>query len=438
MTAEKLLTRVRGSCETTTNTSVVCTDKTGTVTQNVVSVVSGSTGIHAKFVRNLEENKPCTNAPDQEREQRPQEKDIAEVVDKPQTNQKQADEFSTEQGDTNTILSSRLEHLLNQSITTNSTAFEDTDPETKQLAFVGSKTETALLQFAKDLCWEIWKQTRGSAEIVQMIPFSSERKVTGVVVRLHAGSHRLFLKGASEILTKKCTHHVSVSKNAGRSQRADSEIETKAIDEITRDNISRTIIFYANQMLRTIALCYRDFRSWPPAESDSQSDDEAPLNEHPSRDLNPAAIAGIKDPLCLGVREAVTARLSIQPSPILLPSESLPPPSPQETRRPSQSSSRATTSLRSSRPLCRAGVSATPFASSSNSKSRQSTNITAAIINFVSAVASSEASVLFAAQLLWIDIIMDTFTAPRSRYRLRIDLSIGQETGYPMNEAFHH
>ena len=143
MTAEKLLTRVRGSCETTTNTSVVCTDKTGTVTQNVVSVVSGSTGIHAKFVRNLEENKPRTNAPDQEREQRPQEKDIAEVADKPQTNREHADDFSI---DIYTILSSQPERLPNRSITVNSTAFEDINPEPNELAFIGPKMETTLLQ----------------------------------------------------------------------------------------------------------------------------------------------------------------------------------------------------------------------------------------------------------------------------------------------------
>jgi Ca2+-transporting ATPase len=48
--------------------------------------------------------------------------------------------------------------------------------------------------------------------------------------------------------------------NPGRG--SESEIETKAIDDIAKDNISRTIIFYAHQMLRTIVLCYRDFESW--------------------------------------------------------------------------------------------------------------------------------------------------------------------------------
>jgi len=67
----------------------------------------------------------------------------------------------------------------------------------------------------------------------------------GVAVRLQSGRYHLFFKGASEILMKKCTRHVVVSKSPDRSQHADSEI--------TRDNTSQTIIFYANQMSRTIA-----------------------------------------------------------------------------------------------------------------------------------------------------------------------------------------
>lgn len=139
-----------------------------------------------------------------------------------------------------------------------------------------------------------------------MIPFSSERKAMGVVVRLRSGRHRLFLKGASEILTKKCTRHVVVSKNPDQKQHPESEIETKAIDETTKDNISRTIIFYANQMLRTIALCYRDFESWPPPGTHFYSADEVSYDDL-SRDMTLVAITGIEDPLRPGVREAVAS-----------------------------------------------------------------------------------------------------------------------------------
>ena len=303
MTAEKLLVRILGSCETMANASIVCTDKTGTLTQNAMSVVAGSIGIHAKFVHNLKDNKARTNAPDQDQDQL-KDQDVTEAAEGPQLNRKHADDFSIEQGDINTILFPQLKRLFNQSITINSTAFEDIDPETQQLAFVGSKTETALLQFAKDLGWENWKETRESAKIMRMIPFSSKRKAMGVVVRLQSGRYRLFLKGASQILTKKCTHYVVISKNPDHSQHADSEIKTKALDEVTRDNISRTIIFYANQMLRTIALCYRDFESWPPAGTHFHSVDEVSYDDL-SRDMTLVAITGIEDPLRHSVREAV-------------------------------------------------------------------------------------------------------------------------------------
>ena len=144
MTVDNLLIRILGSCETMADATVVCTNKTGVLTQNIMGVVAGSIGVHAKFVRNLKDNKVRSNAPDQERDQ-PQEQDVTEAIDEPQVNRKHADDFSIEQGDINTILPPQLKRLFNQSITINSTAFEDINPETKELAFVGSKTETALL-----------------------------------------------------------------------------------------------------------------------------------------------------------------------------------------------------------------------------------------------------------------------------------------------------
>lgn len=246
MTYEKLLVRVLGSCETMANASVVCTDKTGTLTQNDMTVVAGSVGISAKFVRQLEENKSRTNA-----DQAPE-----------SGARKHVDDFSVDQSNLNTVLSPQLQGLFNEAIAVNSTAFEDADPETGKTIFVGSKTETALLKFAKEMKWESFRTTRDVAEVIQMVPFSSERKAMGVVVKLKDGKYRVYFKGASEILSKRCVRHVVVNKNGPGSSSRD--IETASIDELKEENISRTIIFYANQTLRTIALCYRDFESWPP------------------------------------------------------------------------------------------------------------------------------------------------------------------------------
>lgn len=251
MTKENLLVRVLGSCETMANASVICTDKTGTLTQNAMTVVAGSIGIHAKFARQLQHNQSRTNVVDEHRSRR-------------STDSGHNQDFSVDQNQINTVLSPQLRKLFNAAIAINTTAFEDVDPVTDQMVFVGSKTEVALLNFAKELNWPGHKETRDSADVVQMLPFSSDRKAMGVVVKLENGSYRLYLKGASEILTKLCIRHVVVSPNANQASDEDAPIETAEIDAYAEVNVSRTIIFYANQSLRTLAICYRDFAIWPP------------------------------------------------------------------------------------------------------------------------------------------------------------------------------
>jgi Ca2+-transporting ATPase len=66
----------------------------------------------------------------------------------------------------------------------------------------------------------------------------------GVIVRLQSGRYRLFLKGASEILTKRCTCHVIVSKNPNHSQHVNSEVETKITDDADND-LSRDMTLVA-------------------------------------------------------------------------------------------------------------------------------------------------------------------------------------------------
>jgi Ca2+-transporting ATPase len=67
MTYENLLVRVLGSCETMADASVICTNKTGTLTQNAMTLVAGSVGIHAKFIHFLDENSSRTNAEETEK-----------------------------------------------------------------------------------------------------------------------------------------------------------------------------------------------------------------------------------------------------------------------------------------------------------------------------------------------------------------------------------
>lgn len=238
MTKENLLVRVLASCETMANASVVCTDKTGTLTQNAMTVVAGSIGVSHTFVRQLDQN------PDR-RGDTPADRCL-------------------DQSQLNSVASPQLRHLFNEAIALNSTAFEDKNPDgSGGTVFVGNKTESALLVFARDLNWGDYMviRERSADRVVQMVPFSSERKAMGMVIRLDTGVHRFYIKGASEVLSKACSSHVVV----GPSATADgNNVLTAPMDDAKLNTVNNTITFYASQTFRTIALCYRDFDVWPP------------------------------------------------------------------------------------------------------------------------------------------------------------------------------
>ncbi|KAF8267736.1 hypothetical protein EI94DRAFT_1801308 [Lactarius quietus] len=280
MAKDNLLVRVLSSCETMANASVICTDKTGTLSQNDTSVVAGTIGVDAKFVRGLEK--------DRERKGGEARSDLY------------AKDFGIDLDDLNTVLPHQLKGLFNAAIAINSTAFEDVDTESGAPVFIGNKTESALLGFAKGLGWQNYKVTRDSADIIQIVPFSSDRKFMGTVVRLPDGSHRLYVKGASEVLTRNCKCHVVMPDSASSAD----EVETAPIGEREEDSISHTITFYASQALRMIALCYRDFPSWPPEGAQLLDKGQVDYGDLMT-DLTLIGIIGIEDPLRPDVREAV-------------------------------------------------------------------------------------------------------------------------------------
>ena len=249
MSRENLLVHVLGSCESMANVSVICADKTGTLTQNEMTVVAGTIGVHAKFMRRLEENGKWAGNDDGSS---PNTKDLIDLAN------------------INAVLPHPVKDLLNAVIATNSSAFEGVDPKSGAPVFIGSKIESALLGFAKELGWPNYKDTRNSVDIVQMIPFSSYRKFMSCVVRLPDGSHRLYVKGASEILAQNCTRHVVLPNSAPSA----NEVETAPIGALEQHIISTTIASYASKALRTIALCYRDFPSWPPKGARLLDEDE--------------------------------------------------------------------------------------------------------------------------------------------------------------------
>lgn len=275
MTKDNNLVRVLRSCETMGNATSVCSDKTGTLTQNVMTVVAGAVGTSSRFTHRVEQKAGGPSG------------DAAESV------ADQLDDVSTTEflG----TLGQEVKTLWKDSIAVNSTAFEG-EEDGKQ-TFIGSKTETALLSFARDyLGMGPINVERSNAEISQMVPFDSGRKCMAVVLK-QGNRYRLVVKGASEIMLRQCNRII--------------RDPTKGVDavSISNDNVqtlNRLIEEYATRSLRTIGFVYRDFEQWPPRNARRQEDDKTQaVFEDVFKDMTFFGLVGIQDPLREGVSEAV-------------------------------------------------------------------------------------------------------------------------------------
>ena len=278
MLKDNNLVRHLKACEVMGNATTICSDKTGTLTQNKMLVVAGTLGTSSRFGGTIDTSEP---------EQSPGK---GKQVPPRQT----ADNVTAR--DVVSTLSPSVKTLLSQSVVLNSTAFEG-EVEGVQ-TFIGSKTETALLTFAKEfLGLESVQQDRSNAEssIVQAIPFDSGRKCMGVVVKTDTGKYRLYVKGASEILLEKCT---------GIIRDPTKEVASSNMTDENRKTLLSLIDNYASRSLRTIALVYREFDKWP-AKGARIVDRNEVVFDDIFRQMVFLSVVGIQDPLREGVAEAV-------------------------------------------------------------------------------------------------------------------------------------
>ena len=276
MLRDNNLVRVLRACETMGNATTVCSDKTGTLTQNKMTVVAGTLGLQTSFGPEWD----FTLDEDAKEVEEKREYNLPTVLDI---------------GDAKNKLSIEVKAVLLQSIVSNSTAFEETNGGTE---FIGSKTETALLGYARDyLGMGPLAAERANSAIIQLIPFDSGRKCMGAAVKLPNGTYRLYVKGASEILLTQCTRIITDPSG----QLGETELTSD-----NRDSINEIIVQYATRSLRTIGLVYRDFPQWPPEGARAQAEDptQAEFTDVFS-EMTFFGIVGIQDPLRSGVKEAV-------------------------------------------------------------------------------------------------------------------------------------
>ncbi|CAK4641525.1 unnamed protein product [Aphanomyces euteiches] len=241
MLKDNNLVRHLDACETMGSATTICSDKTGTLTTNRMTVV--------QMYLDTEEFSVASSL-------------------LPRT-------------------SATTRQILCDSICINSTA-EILPPKQvgAQPEHTGNKTECALLQFATDLGVK-YPEVRKSASICHMITFSSAKKRMSVVIPLSATRCRIFTKGASEIVLGLCTSKLNLDGN------------TTPIDKMDQESIQKSIIDkYANQAYRTLCLAYRDVDG-SPEEVKSWSDDDI------EKDLTCICIVGIEDPVREEVPESI-------------------------------------------------------------------------------------------------------------------------------------
>ncbi|CAG8427274.1 unnamed protein product [Penicillium salamii] len=266
MIKDNNLVRYLKACETMGNATTICSDKTGTLTENKMTAVAATLGTTSRF------GKYSGVSADDQTEISP-----SEFV---------------------SSLSPSIKDLLLQSIVFNSTAFEGESDGVK--TYIGSKTETALLTFARDnLGMGPLGEAKANGELAQMYPFDSGRKCMAVVLKLENGKYRMLVKGAAEILVAKSSRIICDPT---------AELSESPLSDEARSSLDTIMVNYASRSLRCIALSYRDFEQWPPRGAPiSETDRNQAVFEPIFKDMTMLGIYGIQDPVRAGVSEAVYA-----------------------------------------------------------------------------------------------------------------------------------
>jgi Ca2+-transporting ATPase len=243
MMADKIMVKVLAACETMGNATAICSDKTGTLTQNIMTVERLRIG-----------NKAYDTLP--------------------------------QKGD----FSAPIMKLLNEGIACNSkvepTTRDNGPPERWVWALNGStQTEVGMVSFLirhdVDLNAE-----RAKIQIVDNTPFSSSKKYSAILIQKPDGGYRRYFKGAGDRVVNMCSQ--AVDEKDGSVVPLDAKAAKDYVLGLSADAI------------RVLAFCYKDYE-------DIEKDPETgKLKETPiPHDAVLIGVMGIRDPLRPETRHSV-------------------------------------------------------------------------------------------------------------------------------------
>uniref|UniRef100_A0A8C5R7L7 Calcium-transporting ATPase n=1 Tax=Leptobrachium leishanense TaxID=445787 RepID=A0A8C5R7L7_9ANUR len=153
---------------------------------------------------------------------------------------------------------------------------------------VGNKTECALLGFVLDMQrdYQLVRDQIPEETLYKVYTFNSVRKSMSTIVCLPNGGYRLYSKGASEIILKKCSNVLNANGELRTFRPRDrEEMVKKVIEPMACDG------------LRTICIAYRDFPGIPEPEWDNENEIVV--------DLTCITVVGIEDPVRPEVPDAI-------------------------------------------------------------------------------------------------------------------------------------
>ncbi|XP_027631818.1 plasma membrane calcium-transporting ATPase 4 isoform X1 [Tupaia chinensis] len=243
MMKDNNLVRHLDACETMGNATAICSDKTGTLTMNRMTVVQACVGgTHYHQIP----------SPD--------------------------------------VFVPKVLDLIVNGISINSAYTSKILPPEKEGGLprqVGNKTECALLGFVTDLKqdYQAVRNEVPEEKLYKVYTFNSVRKSMSTVIKKPSGGFRMYSKGASEIILRKCNRIL------------DQKGEALPFKNKDRDDMVRTVIEpMASEGLRTICIAYRDFDDAEPS-----WDNETEILTQ----LTCIAVVGIEDPVRPEVPEAI-------------------------------------------------------------------------------------------------------------------------------------
>ncbi|XP_067913415.1 plasma membrane calcium-transporting ATPase 1-like isoform X2 [Heterodontus francisci] len=242
MMKDNNLVRHLDACETMGNATAICSDKTGTLTMNRMTVVQSYIGeTHYRQI-------PTADA----------------------------------------LLPKVLERIVN-GIAVNSAYTTKILPPEKEGGLprhVGNKTECALLGFVLDLKqdYQAVRNEIPEEKLYKVYTFNSARKSMSTVLKNVDGSFRMYSKGASEIILRKCTKLLTKNGDV-------TVFKVRDRDEM----VKKVIEPMACEGLRTICLAYRDFVKEPEWDNENEI----------LSDLTCITVVGIEDPVRPEVPDAI-------------------------------------------------------------------------------------------------------------------------------------